>query len=108
MDTVLQRERPGASEDDYEQGFTMGAGETLADVLAFADAVAAETDAVVRAIPDLGQAVPVPQGVPWFPDDLDAWSVRWVLVHLVERDRPARGPRRHRARGASTARPPSH
>ena len=26
---------------------------------------------------------PVPQGVPWYPDDLDAWSVRWVLMHLV-------------------------
>jgi uncharacterized damage-inducible protein DinB len=83
IDTVLQRERPGSGQDEYEQGFTMGAHETLADVFAFADAVAAETDVVVRAIPDLGQPVPVPQGVPWFPDDLDAWSVRWVLVHLV-------------------------
>jgi hypothetical protein len=25
----------------------------------------------------------VPKGVPWYPDDLDAWSVRWVLMHLV-------------------------
>ena len=39
--------------------------------------------AVVRASPDLGQPVPVPHGVPWYPDDLDAWSVRWVLMHLV-------------------------
>ena len=65
------------------EGFTMGADETLADVLARANAVAAETEAVVRAIPDLGQAVPVPRGVPWYPDDLDAWSVRWVLMHVV-------------------------
>jgi hypothetical protein len=21
--------------------------------------------------------------VPWYPHDLDAWSVRWVLMHLV-------------------------
>ena len=28
--------------------------------------------------------MPVPKGVPWFPDDVEAWSVRWVLLHLVE------------------------
>ena len=27
---------------------------------------------------------PVPKGVPWFPDDIEAWSVRWVLLHLIE------------------------
>ena len=32
----------------------------------------------------LDQAVPVPKGVPWFPADVQAWSVRWVLLHLVE------------------------
>src|SRR5215203_1059846 len=26
----------------------------------------------------------VPDGVPWFPDDVEAWSVRWVLLHLIE------------------------
>ena len=83
IDLVVQRERPGSGEDGYVEGFTMGPDETLADLFAFVDEVAAETEAVVRAIDDLGQRVPVPQGVPWYPDDLDAWSVRWVLVHLV-------------------------
>ena len=46
--------------------------------------VAARTTAVIAAVPDLGQAVPVPKGVPWFPDDVDAWSVRWVLLHLIQ------------------------
>ena len=40
--------------------------------------------AVIGGITDLGQAVPVPKGVPWYPDDIDAWSVRWVLLHLIE------------------------
>lgn len=83
IDTVLERVRPSSAEEEYDQHFTLGADETLADVFAFADAVAAETATVVRGIADLGQPVPVPQGVPWFPDDLDAWSVRWVLMHLV-------------------------
>ncbi len=28
--------------------------------------------------------VPIPKGVPWFPQDLDAWTVRWVVLHLIE------------------------
>ena len=39
---------------------------------------------VIDQIPDLGQAVPIPKDVPWFPKDVDAWSVRWVLLHLIE------------------------
>jgi hypothetical protein len=83
MDTVLGRERATTATDDYVDGFTMGPDETLADIFASSDAVAAETERIVRAVPDLGQAVPVPPGVPWYPDDLDAWSVRWVLMHVV-------------------------
>jgi Protein of unknown function (DUF664) len=49
----------------------------------FYDEVAKETEAVVAGIADLGQPVPVPKGVPWFPD-IEAWSVRWVLLHLIE------------------------
>jgi len=83
IDTVAQRQRPSGGPDEYVEGFTMGADETLGDLLGLCDAVAAETERVVRGIADLGQPVPVPRGVPWFPDDLDAWSVRWVLMHLV-------------------------
>ncbi len=81
MGTVLQRER--GSGDDYETNFRLLPDETLADVIARYDEVARETAAVIDAIPDLAQAVPVPQGVPWYPDDVDAWSVRWVLLHLI-------------------------
>ena len=86
IDMVLQRDR-GSQEDQeagYEQEFTLGPDETLADVLAALDEVAKETEAVDRGHRDLGQAVPVPKGVPWFPDDIDAWWVRWVLLHLIE------------------------
>ena len=82
IDTVLQRERPGGR-DAYEVGFTMGPDQTLAGLLGAYDAVASETEAVIAGIADLGQAVPVPDE-PWYPDDLEAWSVRWVLLHLIE------------------------
>ena len=33
---------------------------------------------------DLDALVPVPPEVPWFPKDVDNWSVRWVALHLIE------------------------
>ena len=83
VDMILERERPATAEDDYTDAFAMRGDETLAGLLERSIAVGEETERVVRAIPDLGQRVPVPQGVPWYPQDLDAWSVRWVLMHLV-------------------------
>ncbi len=34
-------------------------------------------------IADLDAPVPVPQDIPWFPKDQDAWSVRWVILHVI-------------------------
>jgi len=81
------RRAPPASEvteADYFDGFRMTADETLAELVADYDAAGAETDATIRGINDLNQRVPVPAGRPWLPQDLDAWSVRWVLLHLIE------------------------
>jgi hypothetical protein len=80
---VLQRERR-SSQADWEANFRLGPDETLADVIASSDEVAKETEAVIAGIPDLGQPVPVPKGTPWFPRDVEAWSVRWVLLHLIQ------------------------
>jgi hypothetical protein len=82
IDVVLARERAADAEDDYADSFVMRADETLAGVLADAHAGAEETARVIRGI-DLDRSVPVPRGVPWYPQDLDAWSVRWVLLHLA-------------------------
>ena len=82
IDMVLERQRD-TGQEEYEDNFGLGPDETLASALARLDEVAAETEAVVARL-DLDQPVPVPKGVPWYPDDLDAWSVRWVLLHLIE------------------------
>jgi hypothetical protein len=81
-DTVLQR--PPASVDRYVGSFQVTEGDTLAGLLDAYDAVAGATAEVIAGIADLGQPVPVPRGVPWFPADVEAWSVRWVLLHLIE------------------------
>jgi uncharacterized damage-inducible protein DinB len=78
---MLQRPSPAA---DYEDGFRLREDETLAGALADYVRAGEETDAAVAEITDMGRPVPVPKGVPWYPDDVDAWSVRWVLLHLIE------------------------
>jgi len=86
IDIAVRPERASAraeQEADYTDGFRLRADETLAGALAFYEEVAAETEAVVRSV-DLGRPVPVPRGVPWFPADVEAWSVRWVLLHIIE------------------------
>jgi hypothetical protein len=32
---------------------------------------------------DLDAAVPVPHDIPWFPKNQKAWSVRWVILHVI-------------------------
>ncbi len=85
MDIVLERsaENPDGRAENYDSGFRLGPDETLASVLRSYQSAARDTDATIAAIPDLGQPVPVPSGVPWFPKDVTAWSVRWVLLHLI-------------------------
>ena len=71
-------------QQDYEGGFVLGPDQTLDDALDRYAEAAARTEAVVAEIRDLDQAIPVPKDAPWFPDDVVAWSVRWVLLHLIE------------------------
>ena len=84
IDLVEQKPQDEDGAQAYLDDFTMTADETLAGIIDRYRQVAARTEQVVAGIADLGQAVPVPRGVPWFPQDLDAWSVRWVLLHLIQ------------------------
>ena len=79
---TMQQRDSGQDEQSYGDDFQVGPGDTLAALLADLDAAQDET-AVAVAAASLDDPVPVPDA-PWFPDDVDAWSVRWVLVHLVE------------------------
>ena len=83
VEILAQREVLG-SHDNYEAGFRLEEGETLAGVLDDYAAVARETESIVAGIGDLEQPVPVPTGVPWFPQDVEAWSARWVLLHVIQ------------------------
>ena len=67
----------------YADDFVMREDQTLDDVLARFDHQAEETLRVLREA-DPGTPVPVPRDAPWFPRDVENWSVRWVALHLVE------------------------
>ncbi len=69
--------------EEYGAGFRLTPDDTLGSLLTAYDEVAAYTEQAVAGIGDLGRPVPVPDE-PWFPSDVEAWSVRWVLLHLIE------------------------
>ena len=70
-------------QQEYAEQFVMGEDETRAGILAAFDEQNAETIRLIESA-DLAAAVPVPQEVPWFPKDVAAWSVRWVIFHMIE------------------------
>jgi hypothetical protein len=82
--TVLGRADHSGGAEEYGAGFVLRDDETFADLVDLQARVAAETEAAVRDIDDLDFPVPVPRDAPWFPPDVEAWSLRWVLLHLIE------------------------
>ena len=68
---------------EYADQYVMRDDETLAQLLGELRKQNEETLRVI-ADADLDTPVPVPHDVPWFPQDVDHWSVRWVALHLIE------------------------
>ncbi|BBX84385.1 DinB family protein [Mycolicibacterium aubagnense] len=68
---------------EHEDQLTMRDDEKLGDLL---DALRAQNTETLRVFAelDLDALVPVPHEVPWFPSDIDHWSVRWVGMHIIE------------------------
>jgi len=70
-----------ASYAEHAASFRMEPGETLASLLAAYDATANATDQLVRDLPSLDAAQPLPEA-PWFEPGA-SWSARRVLLHLI-------------------------
>ena len=70
---------------DYEGEYVMRDDETLEQLL---DKLRAQNEDTLRifAEADLDTRVPVPHDVPWFPQDLDFWNVRWLTRHAGHGD----------------------
>ncbi|WP_147915692.1 DinB family protein [Ruania zhangjianzhongii] len=65
---------------ELRQSEVMGPEETLADVLAEHERVAAATDATIRGLGSLDTAYPLPKA-PWPMDE--AWSLRRTILHIL-------------------------
>jgi uncharacterized damage-inducible protein DinB len=72
-----------ANERAYGDSFTLTPDETLASVIADLDQVAADTEAAIAELDDLGDLVQLPDA-PWYPKDPDGFSARWILLHVIE------------------------
>jgi hypothetical protein len=69
------------SVDDWLEGLSMLAGETLAGLLDEYEQVARRTDELVATLPDLDISHPLPEA-PWFEAGA-CWSARRVLLHVI-------------------------
>ena len=67
----------------YGDDHVMGEDESLEQLLTGLRTQNAETLRLFAEV-DWDTAVPVPHDVPWFPHDIDNWTVRWVALHLLE------------------------
>ena len=67
---------------EFADQHVMRADETLAGLLRAFEARNAESLRLVETA-DLDAAVPVPQDIPWFSKNQKAWSVRWVILHVI-------------------------
>jgi hypothetical protein len=65
----------------WRRQFQLHPGETLAGVLADYASAAAVTDELVRTLPDLDAAQPLPDR-PWFQPG-ERWSARRVILHVI-------------------------
>jgi hypothetical protein len=66
----------------FAEEHVMRPDETLAGLLSSFEAQNATSLHLVDTA-DLDAAVPVPTDIPWFPANLKAWSVRWVILHVI-------------------------
>jgi hypothetical protein len=86
IDFVVDGPRALSSADDYDPDaraaeFVMLPGETLDGLLEQYDAVARRTEDLVRTLPDLDAAQPLPEA-PWFEPGA-TWTARRVLLHVI-------------------------
>ena len=67
---------------DFADQHVMRPDETLEGLLRAFEAENA-TSLQLAETADLDAKVPVPQDIPWFPKGIKDWSVRWVILHVI-------------------------
>jgi len=81
---TVRREPQEVDYGKYAENFRLADDETIDEVFARYDRIAEETEKTVAEIGDLGHPIPIDHSVPWNRKDLDHWTLRWVLLHLIQ------------------------
>jgi uncharacterized damage-inducible protein DinB len=68
----------------YADNFRLAEGESIDDVLARYDRIAEQTEKTVTELGDLEHPTPVDHSVPWNDKSLSHWTLRWILLHLIQ------------------------
>jgi uncharacterized damage-inducible protein DinB len=81
---TIRREPPSMDYERYAANFKLADGETIEEVFARYDRVAGELEKTVNEIGDLDYRIDIDHHAPWDRKDLTHWTVRWILLHLIE------------------------
>ena len=82
--STVRREPQTVDYQAYAENFRLADGETIKDVYDRYDRIAERTEKTVTEIGDLGHRIPIDHSVPWNRRDMDHWTVRWILLHLIQ------------------------
>ncbi len=80
----VRGERQELDYETYARNFRLADDETIDDVLARYDAVAARTEKTIVELGSLEHQIEIDHSVPWNSRDMTHWTVRWVLLHLIQ------------------------
>jgi uncharacterized damage-inducible protein DinB len=70
--------------DAYVANFRLAEGETIDEVFARYDRVAEQTEQTVTKLDDLNYPIEIDHSVPWHAKDMTHWTLRWILLHLIQ------------------------
>ena len=81
---TIRHEPQTLDHQKYADDFRLADGETIEDVFARYDRVAEQTEKTVTERGDLDHRIAIEHSVPWNRKDLTHWTVRWILLHLIQ------------------------
>jgi uncharacterized damage-inducible protein DinB len=82
--STIRREPQSLDYAAYGANFRLADGETIEDVFTRYDRVAVDTEKTIAEIGDLNYSIAIDHSVPWNRKDMDHWTVRWILLHLIQ------------------------
>ena len=81
---TIRREPQSIDFERYAADFALADGERIEDVFARYDRVAEQTEKTVTELNDLDHRIEIDHSVPWNRPDMTHWTVRWILLHLIQ------------------------